>query len=159
MHIFFSNPLDYYVYLRHTVYNLSYERVYHNSVILTLSNTPSSTSRHRNAKTYLFLFSRPQLSNCRYRTFGMLGAYSCRTLSRTEMVRLLSCGISFRSTKQCCPLPCTMAPVICVSSFHAPLVDLDSRTKWGTAVLCWSIPSMITDMYFSGSLRAFVICL
>ena len=95
-------------------------------IVLTFLNTCNSIKLAQYPKRYLFLFSRKQLSSCRYRTSGSwLWCHSESTSSKMFIVKLESCGHCRWSTKAYTFLPCstsvwTMTPVTWVLSLHRP---------------------------------------
>ena len=76
------------------------------------------TSRARNPRKYLFLFSLEQLSSWTYSISVNLlfAAESIRARIIQFMVRLASCLNWLKSTMAYVFFPCTMAPTICVFS-------------------------------------------
>ena len=128
----------------------------------TLWKTDSSTRRDNNANTYLFLFSRQQLSNWRFKTGGKPNRWLIisRVWRMIFMVKLLSCFHWNMSKKPKYDFPighnplCTIAPVRCVRSFWRFAVDFDMRRTLGVSVFYWSMPSKIMVRYFSGCFLA-----
>ncbi len=133
---------------------------------LTFFTIPISTRSHANISTYWFLFSRQQLSNCKYSTSGNLlnwCTYDSNVYIRTFNVKLLSDGTSAVLIKMWELLPkgavlWVSAPVMWVRNVHRLAVDLSFTVKWGNAVLAWSIPSIHMQRYLLFVL-AFSLCL
>lgn len=131
----------------------------------TFLNISLVTRRAQKARMYRFLFSRLVLSICMYRFSGpRCLLQSTNVFTNNVRVKLLSCGNCRVSTNAnasfpCGVLVCTMTPVTWVRRRHKLLVDLAMCLVFGRFVLAWSMPSIITHMFWSGEDRAFNRCL
>ena len=124
--------------------------------IHTSFTIPAATRRNAKPRTYIFLFSLQQLSNCKSKISGILPyflTWFSNVSMRTFIVRLLSDGWSAVVAKMYKSLPCgmvpwTRAPVKWVLSRQLCWLPLSSLVRCGMLVFDWSIPSMATHKYF-----------
>ena len=107
-----------------------------------------STRNAINPMTYLFLFSRTQLSICSSsrRPSGLSRHSSMRVNRRHIRVRLVSCDHCKKSKYPKFPMPWTRQPVRWVRKHQRFWQDFGMRKRWGRLVLFWSIPSTIIEM-------------